>query len=286
MTHFAGFDQYGSETPVLPVLISVPHAGRRYPAPVAGLVRLGMAELLPLEDRYADLLADTAIAHGVQALIARVPRLWIDLNRDVREYDPAMLNGAIDPPPMMTAKVRGGLGLIPRKIARGGEIWRTKLGAEDVAERIASLHRPYHVRLDAMLKATHARFGVAVLIDIHSMPPLVDRTGEGAPQIVIGDRFGKSADGRFTACALALVEGRGIAASVNSPYAGGHILERHGAPGKGIHALQLEVDRRLYLDFTLAREGAGLRAMQLLICELIEVLCDEARRPSYAIAAE
>lgn len=245
-----------------------------------------MAELLPLEDRYADLLADMAIAQGTQALIARVPRLWIDLNRDVREYDPAMVDGALDLPSVMSAKVRGGLGLIPRKIARGGDIWRAKLDAEEVAERIAAFHQPYHAQLAAMLKAAQAKFGVAVLIDIHSMPPLVDRTGEGAPQIVIGDRFGKSADGRFTACALAYVEDQGFAASVNSPYAGGHILERHGAPVRGIHALQLEVDRRLYLDYTLARAGPGLGAMQALINDLVQVLAEEASRTSYAIAAE
>lgn len=271
---------------ISPVIISIPHAGRSYPTQVAGLVRLGMAELLPLEDRYADLLADTAIAHGVQTLIARIPRLWIDLNRDVREYDPAMVEGALDQPAVMSAKVRGGLGLIPRKMARGGEIWRTKLRAEDVAERIALYHRPYHARLAAMLRAARAKFGVAVLIDIHSMPPLIDRTGEGTPQIVIGDRFGKSGDARFTACALAHIERQGLAASVNSPYAGGHILERHGAPSKGIHAVQLEVDRRLYLDFTLARAGAGLGDVQALISDLVQALGEEAGRAPYSIAAE
>lgn len=285
MTRPSAFDQIGPSLATLPVLISVPHAGRSYPASLTEQVRLGMPHLLPLEDRYADLMLDDAVAEGAQALVARVPRLWIDLNRDAREFDPAMIAGEMGVAPLASPKVRGGLGLIPRKV-RAGEIWRHKLPASELQLRIADIHRPYHAAIAGALSLMRQRFGVAVLLDLHSMPPVVDRSGEGAPQIVIGDRFGRSAHGRFTARALAELEAAGYATSVNAPYAGGHILDRHGHPVSGIHAIQVEIDRRLYLDSALEQPGPGLAAVRRLIARLVQALADEAWAMPYAIAAE
>ena len=195
------FDQIGPVVAAVPVLISVPHAGRDYPAALPAMTRLGMPQLLPLEDRYADLMLADAVAGGAQALVCHVPRLLIDLNRDAREFDPVMIEGDAGAMPLASAKVRGGLGLIPRKV-RGGEIWRHKLPASELQLRIADIHSPYHTAMADRLAVMTQRFGIAVLLDLHSMPPVVDRNGEGAPQIVIGDRFGRSAHGRFTARAL------------------------------------------------------------------------------------
>ena len=279
------FDQIGPALAALPVLISVPHAGRDYPAALPEMTRLGMPQLLPLEDRYADLMLADAVAEGAQAIVCHVPRLLIDLNRDVREFDPAMIEGDAGAVPLASAKVRGGLGLVPRKV-RGGEIWRHKLPASELHLRIADIHRPYHAALADRLAVMKQRFGVAVLLDLHSMPPVVDRSGEGAPQIVIGDRFGRSAHGRFTARALAELEAAGYATSVNVPYAGGHILDRHGSPGGGVHAIQIEIDRRLYLDSSLDQPGPGLAAVRRLIARLVQALADEACALPFAIAAE
>ena len=279
------FDQIGPALAALPVLISVPHAGRDYPAALPELTRLGMPQLMPLEDRYADLMLADAVGGGAQAVISRVPRLWIDLNRDVREFDPVMIVGDTGAVPLASAKVRGGLGLVPRKV-RDGEIWRHKLPASELQLRIADIHMPYHTALADRLAVMKQRFGVAVLLDLHSMPPVVDRSGEGAPQIVIGDRFGRSAHGRFTARALAELEAAGYATSVNVPYAGGHILDRHGNPSGGVHAIQIEIDRRLYLDASLEQPGPGLAAVRRLIARLVQALADEACAMPFAIAAE
>jgi N-formylglutamate amidohydrolase len=253
---------------------------------MAELARVGPRQLRPLEDRYADALITDAVAWGVQAIVANVPRAWIDLNRQEREFDPAMMAGSGASEPLLTAKVRGGLGLIPRRVARAGEIWRRPIAVQDLALRIAEAHRPYHAALSHMLEQARARFGVAVLIDLHSMPPIVDRNGEGVPQIVIGDRFGKSAHGRFTSCALAEAEAFDLRAAVNAPYAGGHILERHAAPSQGIHAVQIEVDRALYLDAALDQPSVGTARMQRFVAGLAIALAGEALGADLSIAAE
>jgi N-formylglutamate amidohydrolase len=280
------FERFGPATTQSPIVISVPHAGRHYPPEIDELARIDPRQLRPLEDRYADALIPAAVAQGVQAIVAQTPRAWIDLNRDEREFDPSMISGLVGAEPLLTAKVRGGLGLIPRRVARLGEIWRRPIAADDMALRIAQVHRPYHAVLTDLLTRAHARFGVAVLIDLHSMPSVINRSGESAPEVVIGDRFGKSAAGRFTACAVAEAEGSGFRAAVNTPYAGGHILERHGAPQWGIHAIQLEIDRALYLDQSMDQATANIAKIQNFVAKLVEALAEEALGAGLAIAAE
>jgi N-formylglutamate amidohydrolase len=280
------FETKGPQVPLTPVLLSVPHAGRDFPPETWAMVRAGETQLAPLQDRFADTLVDKAIEQGAPAIIARVPRLWIDLNRDEREIDPEMVDGPSVAAPLMSSKVRGGLGLIPRRLARVGDIWQTRLSVADVANRIETIHRPYHAAISRSLSALHARFGVAVLLDVHSMPPIRDYAGENVPRIVIGDRFGRSSSNQFTARALAELEASGFATAVNAPYAGGHILERHGRPLTGIHALQIEIDRTLYLDAGMNMPGCGLEVVQRLVAKLALALADEALRQPFAIAAE
>lgn len=242
---FAGHDL---QTPNRPVLLSVPHAGRDYPDEILRQARVSPAILQRLEDRYVDLLTRDAIAAGFPCIIARRPRAWIDLNRAEREIDVAMVDGLdaadVDPP---SAKVRGGLGLVPRWLGTGGELWRGRLPRAHLEQRIARDHAPYHAQIAQTLDAMQARFGGALLLDVHSMPSLrfpADRI----PRIVIGDRFGRSAANRFASLALDHARSAGFVAALNHPYAGGHILARHGQPARNIHALQLECDRALYLD--------------------------------------
>ncbi len=282
----SSFDILGPNEPLHPVILSVPHAGRQYPAAAAGLLRLGLPQLLSLEDRYADLLVDTAVAQGTRAIVARTPRLWVDLNRDEQEFDREMIRGTPDIVPIVTAKVRGGLGLIPRKIARGGDIWRRHLSTEELEARIRENHRPYHAALATLLAETRARFGVAILLDVHSMPSLATRDMECPAQVVVGDRFGRSALGRFTARATFALELCGLPVAVNTPYSGGYILNRHGAPGGSIHALQLEFDRRLYLEPSHQQPSEGIARIRDVVARLVRALADEATTPSFAIAAE
>jgi N-formylglutamate amidohydrolase len=280
------FERFGPATPKSPIVISVPHAGRHYPAEMAALARIGPHKLRPLEDRYADALIAHTVDQGVQAIVAQLPRAWIDLNRDEREFDPEMISGCVENEPLRTAKVRGGLGLIPRRVARLGEIWRRPISADDLATRIAQVHRPYHIGLADLLIRARARFGVAVLIDLHSMPSVADHSSRGAPEIVIGDRFGRSAAGRFTACAVVEAEGFGFRAAVNTPYAGGYILERHGAPLRGIHAIQIEIDRALYLDQLQDQTTGNTAQIQNFVAQVAMALADEALGAGLAIAAE
>jgi N-formylglutamate amidohydrolase len=269
------------------VLVSVPHGGRDYPPGLALLSRLPVARLKPLEDRFADLLIEDAVAGGHAALVARTPRAWVDLNRSEREFDPGLVSTDGKVVPLASAKVRGGLGIVPRRVVRGGDIWRGGLSAEAFEARLAGIHRPWHATIAAVLEDMLERFGAAILLDVHSMPPLPLPPGDArAPQIVIGDLFGRSARGQFSRAALLVAERHGFEATLNTPYAGGHILERHCQPERGIHALQLEIDRSLYLDAMLDQPAAGLARCRAFVAELAGALAEEARAIPFAIAAE
>jgi N-formylglutamate amidohydrolase len=286
MTTAPPFSNFGSERPTRPVVLSVTHAGRNYPAGIHQLIRPSLDRTMSLEDRYADLLTSDAESLGFSGLIARTPRLWIDLNRAEEDMDPDMFVVAERHHRTMTVKARGGLGLVPRRTGQLGDIWRQRITQTDIARRIAVHHRPYHEQLAAMLERAERRFGMALLLDIHSMPPIAD-TGDGpAPDIVIGDRFGRSAGSRFTDRAAAAARNAGFKVAINAPYAGGHVLERHGSPEKGRHALQIEVDRRLYLDAALREPGPGLDPIRRLITAIATALEDELIAHQLPIAAE
>lgn len=286
MADLAPFCTYGGDEPSQPLIISVPHAGRHYPDAMTAMLRLRQTQLLPLEDRYADRLAAAAFAEGLAGIVANTARAWIDLNRDEAECDPALVDLPADSAPLLSAKLRGGLGLIPRRIAPFGDIWRHRIAADDLALRIADHHRPYHAALDRMLSAAQAKFGIALLLDVHSMPTLRPSGDDLPPQIVIGDSFGRTAHDRFTACAVMLAAQYGLRVAVNHPYAGGYVLKRHARPGGGRHALQIEIDRSLYLDSTGAQPGSGMVALQRFIAALARALIDEALQTPQAIAAE
>jgi len=281
VTDTASFEQYGPAEPASPVVLSVPHAGRDYPLQLRAALRVPLTAIRGLEDRHADALA--LGAHEIETLlIAGRPRAWIDLNRSEQERDPRLDDGARAGGAPLSAKLRSGLGLVPRRVGSSGDIWSRRLSGEDVETRIREDHRPYHAALATALAETRAKFGVAVLLDVHSMPPLGDPAS--APRLVLGDRFGKSAGARFSGRVEGVARAHGISCAANAPYSGGYILERHGDPRRGIHALQLEFDRTLYLDPAMDQPGPGLKAMIALLRAIIDALADEAL-PA-ALAAE
>jgi N-formylglutamate amidohydrolase len=275
----------------VPVLVAVPHAGRDYPDSMLANVRVAPHVLEKLEDRHADLLLAAAQNAGCATLTAHMARAWLDLNRAPNEIDPQMI---VDAPRTAYAqpsiKVRGGLGLVPRRLADHGELWQRPWPRADISARINSLHEPYHRTLALALSALRARFGAAVLIDLHSMPPLKPEGAGPTPQIVVGDRYGRSAGTRLCDLAVQTLARRGFNVTLNHPYAGGYVLERHGRPASGIHALQIEIDRSLYLDGALRDVGPGLDAVRDAIGHLVKVLSADvmAGRDSgdFAIAAE
>lgn len=281
----APFRRLGPELPASPVLLSVPHAGRAYSAALLDSARLSRAKLELLEDRLVDRLVWRAVAAGASAVVADVPRAEIDLNRDEREIDPALVVPRPEPSELADSpRTRGGLGLIPARIAGAGAIWRQRIAAAEVARRIAAVHRPYHDALAAGLAAARARFGIAILLDCHSMPPRSPAGGE--PRVVLGDRHGASMAPQLVAAAELAVRDAGFRTARNMPYAGGEITARHGRPGEGVHALQMEIDRSLYLAPDLRAPGPGFDRIARLIAAVADGLAREALAPPEAIAAE
>lgn len=265
-----------------PVVISVPHGGRDYPPGMADDLRVPLSAVMTLEDRLIDRIAHGARSHEPM-LVQHRPRAWIDLNRDERERDP-MIDAGARMAPRASAKLRSGLGLVPRRVAGHGDIWSRRFSDAEMIARIEADHRPYHAALKERLAAARTRYGVAVLLDLHSMPPL----GQPGlvPRVVIGDRHGITAATRFVRRIEAAVREAGIPITRNAPYAGGHIVERHGDPRQGLHALQLELDRSLYLDPALEEPGPGFDATVRLIRHILALLASEALGQSSVLAAE
>lgn len=266
------FDRHGPAEPLSPVILSVPHAGRDYPPALIDALGVPFEQLRPLEDRYVDRVV--LLARRTETLfMARRPRAWIDLNRGEHERDLAVDLGAdAKGQPGASSKLRGGLGLIPRRASGTTFLWRRRFSGEEVEARIAQDHRPYHAALTAALRSARDRFGRAVLLDIHSMPSI--ETPDPA-RIVIGDRFGRSASAATVALVESVVRSHGMRFGLNSPYAGGHILDTHGNPRRGIDAIQIEIDRMLYLDAELDKPGPGLAATAGLLRSIVAAVADE-----------
>lgn len=253
----AAFTLQGRENPPIPVLLAVPHAGRDYPSQVLADMRDPEFACLRLEDRLIDAVAsEVARLSGAMLITAHAPRAMLDLNRAKDDVDWDMVDG-LRPHPVRHSqanrRARSGLGLVPRRLPGFGEIWRKRLPREELDRRIAGIHHPYHSAIARELARIRDEWGCALLIDMHSMPPLRQTTTQPSPpQFVIGDRFGVSCDASLVARGYRHLEVSGRIVAHNRPYAGGYVLDTHAAPTRGIHALQLEVCRSTYLDTRLA----------------------------------
>ncbi len=260
----------------IPVLIAVPHAGRAYPGSVIERMRNPGTASIRLEDRYVDILAQrVAAATGATLLVAQAPRAMIDLNRAVDDVDWDMFSCGV--PDGLGSYVpgkraRSGLGLIPRRLPGIGELWKRRHDQVDLSDRITQIHQPYHACLGAALALMRERWGAALLLDLHSMPPLPRQSGQLPPEFVLGDRFGAACCGSLVASSFTYFSEMRRAIAHNRPYAGGYVLERHASPDAGLHALQLEIDRSSYLDDRLAEPGKGFAAMVHLLTGLVRLL--------------
>jgi N-formylglutamate amidohydrolase len=243
----------------VPFVFNSPHSGRHYPDRFLALTRLDGAAIRRSEDCYVDELFGGAVALGAPLLAANFPRAYLDVNREPWELDPRMF---LDPVPAhantRSARVAGGLGTVPRIVGEGQDIYSAKLPLAEAVARIELVYKPYHQRLRHLVTRTHGRFGVAVLIDCHSMPASV-RVGDNGvrPDFIIGDRFGASASTALTEHAIGLLTAMGYTVAHNKPYAGGFITEHYGRPTRGLHALQIEVNRRLYMNERTYRKSSG-----------------------------
>ncbi|MFL6734033.1 MAG: N-formylglutamate amidohydrolase [Sphingomicrobium sp.] len=262
------------------MLLSVPHAGRDYPEWLLEMAAKGKASLTSLEDPLVDRLVWRSLQRGVGAVIATAPRAAVDCNRAEHEVDPAVVEGSSGRP--LSPRARGGLGIVPGRTQKHGFLWQKAIRADQLEQRLDAAHRPYHNAVEQELRRLHERFGCALLLDCHSMPP----PAPGIPTIVFGDRHGESAAGWIGEKARQIAGRLGFRAGSNDPFAGGHIVERHGNPGREVHALQIEIDRSAYLDPTLSRPGVGFDRLAVLIETLALELGNALAERGYATAAE
>ena len=259
------------------MLIAVPHAGRAYPGSLLERMRNPGFAALRLEDRFVDRLAEkVAAATGATLLVAHAPRAMIDLNRAADDIDWDMFGrGAPEDVGSYTpGRARSGLGLIPRRLPGLGELWKRRHDEADLQARIAGIHEPYHACLAETLADLRDRWGAALLLDLHSMPPLSLRGGQ-APEFVLGDRFGSTCHGLLVGSAFNYFAEMRRGTAHNRPYAGGYVLERHADPRQGLHAVQLEIDRSSYLDSRLIETGPGFAAMVHLLSGLVRRLAQD-----------
>jgi N-formylglutamate amidohydrolase len=261
----------------LPFVFASPHSGRVYPKGFLQATRLDGTAIRRSEDSFVDEIFGAAPALGAPLLKAHFPRAFVDPNREAYELDPAMFDGPL--PQFVNARsprVAAGLGTIARVVRDGAEIYSRKLAFAEAQARIETYYKPYHAALRAQIEATHQKFGYAVLIDCHSMPsvggPLDQDIGATRPDIVLGDRFGTSCARRLTDMIERALGMQGFAVVRNNPYAGGFSTEHYGRPALGLHALQIEINRALYMDEERIERMAGLKRVTQAMTTLIRAM--------------
>jgi N-formylglutamate amidohydrolase len=239
-------------TQTIPFVFNSPHSGNRYPQRFLAASRLDSVAIRRSADHFVDELYADAPELGAPLLAAHFPRAYLDVNREPYELDPRMFDGPLPSYANIgSMRVAGGLGTIPRIVAENMEIYRQKVPVADAIERIETIYKPYHACLRRLIAATHVQFGLSVLIDCHSMPGNIRLSGSDLrPDFIIGDRYGTSASAELSRAALHFLDSLGFAAVRNKPYAGGFITEHYGRPVRGLHALQIEINRSLYIDET------------------------------------
>ncbi|MEM7724395.1 MAG: N-formylglutamate amidohydrolase [Pseudomonadota bacterium] len=250
-----------------PVVVASPHSGRHYPRAFLSAAMLDERGIRSSEDAFVDRLVEGAPRLGAPLLAAEYPRAYLDLNRSPDELDPAVIAGVSRI--TQTARISSGLGVIPRVVANGRAIYRGKLSRAEAESRIAQVWQPYHACLDGLLTEAHAMFGRAVLLDFHSMPhealDSIARPGHRRPDVVLGDRFGASAHSDLMDGLEAAFFDEGLVVSRNAPFAGAFVTQHYGRPSQGRHAIQVEIDRGLYMDERRVEPSESFEAIQRVV---------------------
>lgn len=266
----------------VPYVFNSPHSGRFYPPRFLEMSRLDPVAIRRSEDCYVDELFAGVVGLGAPLLAANFPRAYLDANREPWELDPRMFAEPLPPHAnTRSPRVAGGLGTVPRLVGEGQEIYARKLPLAEALDRIEIVYKPYHAHLQRLLMETHARFGFGVLIDCHSMPASI-RLGDGGvrPDFIIGDRFGVACAPALAEGALAILTRLGYKVVLNKPYAGGFITEHYGRPARGLHALQIEVNRGLYMDEKTLERKPGFAT---LARDLTRFAADIMATPEYEL---
>lgn len=271
------FDIVRPQVQAAPLVLCSPHSGRIYPSHFIAQSQLDPLTLRRSEDCYVDELFQAAPALGAPLIAARFPRAFLDLNREPFELDPALFREPLpDYANAHSVRVTGGLGTIARIVADGEEIYREQLSLDAALARIDALYVPFHRALTSLMEETRAGFGYAILLDCHSMPSAAMTKGvTSRPDFVIGDRFGGSCDGRISHFVRDELKAMGYDAQMNRPYAGGHITEHYGRPTRGWHALQIEINRGLYVDEIALERTEGFSRLQADLTDLVGAMIAE-----------
>lgn len=250
---FTGHPPFETSAPAcqsVPFIFNSPHSGAVYPQRFLDMAKLDAHAIRRSEDCFVDDLFAGVVEQGAPLLKAHFPRAYLDVNREPWELDPRMFTTALPPfANTRSARVAGGLGTVPRLVGEGQDIYAGKLPFHEAVGRIEGIYKPYHDQLRALIGATHKAFGIAVLVDCHSMPASI-RLAESRirPDFIIGDRYGMSCMSDLSETAIAHLAACGYTVAHNKPYAGGFITEHYGRPARGIHAIQIEINRSLYMN--------------------------------------
>lgn len=245
------------------VVFALPHSGRDYGVSFLNQSILDKISIRSSEDAFLDQLIDGIEKYGAPKIIANAPRAFIDLNRSTDELDPGLISGIKNN--MRNPRISSGLGVIPRVVSHGKEIYRGKLSLEQAQSRIEYYWKPYHKDLSNLLKRAQSIYGQSLLIDMHSMPHEAVSTQSSfikAPEIVVGDRFGMSSDPEFTNLIVSILKQHGFRVAKNTPFAGAFITKHHGKIKERTHAIQLEIDRSLYMDEERVSPNSGFEKLK------------------------
>jgi N-formylglutamate amidohydrolase len=233
-----------------PIIFNSPHSGSVYPHEFLNASRIDLASLRRSEDSFMDELIGPLSDRGFPVVRVHFPRSYVDVNREPYELDPRMFSGRLPSfANTRSMRVAGGLGTIPRVVGDGQEIYRERIDVDDALGRIEALYKPYHRALRRLINKAHQAFGSVVVVDCHSMPSVgVSRDEPRRPDVVIGDRYGTSCAPRLPDVIEDTMIGLGYSVGRNKPYAGGFITEHYGSPASGLHTIQIELNRAIYMD--------------------------------------
>ncbi|WP_422025501.1 N-formylglutamate amidohydrolase [Roseovarius sp.] len=270
------------------VVFASPHSGRDYPRSFLKQSALNEHAIRSSEDAFVDDLFESAPAHGAPLLCASVPRAYVDLNRSEDELDPALIEGVRKAG--HNPRVASGLGVVPRVVANGQVIYTGKISREEAYRRIETYWRPYHAALRLQLTEAQRQFGQAILVDCHSMPheamDSVARSGVRRPDVVLGDRFGAAAGEQIVDRIEEAFYNAGLVVTRNTPFAGAYITQHYGRPSNGHHAVQIEIDRSLYMDEQSIRPNSRFRTFKRLLDGVIGEIAAIGRPVEQPLAAE
>lgn len=282
------YDLHRPKARTTSVVFASPHSGREYPAAFLSRAILDERMVRSSEDAFVDDLFRDVPEHGAPLLTARAPRAFLDLNRAPEELDPALIEGVrrLSHNP----RVASGLGVIPRVVANGRPIYRGKLSLEEAHSRITRYWRPYHDMLQTLLDESRNAFGEAILIDCHSMPheALDSATsgGQPRPDVVLGDRFGAAAGSQVVEAVEAAFAAAGLRVARNMPFAGAYITQHYGRPSRRQHAVQVEIDRALYMNEKTLQPNGNFEAFRTLLSGVIAEIAEIGAAKKPRVAAE